>query len=176
MKMPQNPLTHWGRVTHICVSKLSIFASDNGLSPGRRQAIIWTNAGILLIGPLGTNFSEIHFHSRKSIWKCHLENGGHLSRPQCVKPSVYIGSGNRWCGCYFKWVISKLIWRIHIVNISCEIATKLNSTKTHWWLVIISSGNGLLQSGSNPLPEPMLTQIFVPYGITRRLWVKVHGV
>ena len=34
-------------------------ASDNGLSPGRRQAIIWTNAGIFLIGPLRTNFSEI---------------------------------------------------------------------------------------------------------------------
>ena len=29
------------------------------LSPGRRQAIIWTNAGILSIEPLGTNFSEI---------------------------------------------------------------------------------------------------------------------
>ena len=54
-----HPLTHWGRVTHICVSKLTIMGSDNGLSPGRRQAIIWTNAGILLIGPLGTNFSEI---------------------------------------------------------------------------------------------------------------------
>ena len=52
-------LIHWGRVTHICVSKLSIIGSDNGLSPDRRQAIIWTNAGILLIGPLGTNFSEI---------------------------------------------------------------------------------------------------------------------
>ena len=52
-------LTHWDRVTHICVSKLTIIASDNGLSPGRRQANIWTSAGILLIGPLGTNFSEI---------------------------------------------------------------------------------------------------------------------
>ena len=51
-------LTHWGRVTHICVSRLTITGSDNGLSPGRRQAIIWTNAGILLIWPLGTNFSE----------------------------------------------------------------------------------------------------------------------
>ena len=49
----------WGRVTHICVGKLTIIGSDNGLSPERRQAIIWTNAGILLIGPLGTNFSEI---------------------------------------------------------------------------------------------------------------------
>ena len=42
-------LTHWGRVTHICVTKLTAIGSDNGLSPARRQAIIWTNAGILLI-------------------------------------------------------------------------------------------------------------------------------
>ena len=27
--------------------------------PGRHQAIIWTNAGVLLIGPLETNFNEI---------------------------------------------------------------------------------------------------------------------
>ena len=52
-------LTHWGRVTHICVNKLTIIDSDNGLSPDRRQASIWTNAGILLIEPLGANFSEI---------------------------------------------------------------------------------------------------------------------
>ena len=52
-------LTRWGRVTHIYVGKLTIIGSDNGLSPGGRQAIIRTNAGISLIGPLGTNFSEI---------------------------------------------------------------------------------------------------------------------
>ena len=46
-------------MTHICVGKLTNIGSDNGLSPGRRQAIIWTNDGILLIGTLGTNFSEI---------------------------------------------------------------------------------------------------------------------
>ena len=45
-------LTHWGQVMNICISKLSIIGSDNGLLPGRRQAIIiWTNAGILLNGP-----------------------------------------------------------------------------------------------------------------------------
>ena len=53
--------THWGRVTHICVIKLTIIASDNGLSPNGGQAIIWTSAGILLVGPLGTNSSEIIF-------------------------------------------------------------------------------------------------------------------
>ena len=52
-------LTHWGRVTHICVGKLTIIGSDNGLLPGRRQAIIWTDDRILLIGPLGKKISEI---------------------------------------------------------------------------------------------------------------------
>ena len=52
-------LTHWGRVTYICVSKLTIIGSDNGLSPDRHPAIIWTNAVILLIRTLGTNFNEI---------------------------------------------------------------------------------------------------------------------
>ena len=72
-------------MTHICVSKLSIIGSDNGLSPGRRQAIIWTNAGILLIGPLGTNFSEIlskiHTFSFK---KMHLKMLSDKWRPFCL--------------------------------------------------------------------------------------------
>ena len=46
-------------MTHICVSEWDIIGSNNSLSPGRRQAIIWTNAWILFIGPLGTNFGEI---------------------------------------------------------------------------------------------------------------------
>ena len=52
-------LTHWGRVAPICVDNLTIIGSDNGLSPGRHQAIIWSNVEILLLEPLGTNFSEI---------------------------------------------------------------------------------------------------------------------
>ena len=39
--------------------KLTIIGSDNGLSPGWRQALIWTIAGILLIALLGRNLSEI---------------------------------------------------------------------------------------------------------------------
>ena len=46
-------------MTHICVNNPTIIGSDNGLSPSRCQAIIWTKAGILLIETLGTNFSEI---------------------------------------------------------------------------------------------------------------------
>ena len=52
-------LTLWSRMTHIYVSDLTIIGSDNGLSPGRFQSIIWTNDGTSLIGPLERNFSEI---------------------------------------------------------------------------------------------------------------------
>ena len=54
----QTLLTRWGQVTHICVGKLTIIGSDNGLSPVLCQAINWTNAGKLLIEPLVTNFSD----------------------------------------------------------------------------------------------------------------------
>ena len=73
-------------MTHICVSKLIIIGSDNGLSPGRHQATIWTNIGILLIGPLGTNFSEISIEIHiSSFKKMHLKRSSAiLSRPQCA--------------------------------------------------------------------------------------------
>ena len=64
-----HPLTHWGRVTHICVSKLTSIGPDNGLSPGRRQAIIWDNDIILLIWPLGTKLREILIAIRISSFK-----------------------------------------------------------------------------------------------------------
>ena len=44
---------------YICVIKITIIVSDNCSQSGRRQAIVWTNDGILLIAPLGTNFNEI---------------------------------------------------------------------------------------------------------------------
>ena len=82
-------LTHWGRVTHKCVGKLSIIGSDNGLSPGRRQAIIWTNAGMLLIGPLGTNFSEILIEILTfSFKKMRLKVSSAKWRPFCLGLNV----------------------------------------------------------------------------------------
>ena len=91
---PQNiqHLTHWGRVTHICVSKQTIIGSDNGLSPDRRQAIIWTNAGILLIGPLGTNFSEILSEILTfSFKKMPLKVSSAKRRPFCLGLNVLKG-------------------------------------------------------------------------------------
>ena len=75
------------------VGNLAIIGSDNGLSPGRRQAIIWTNAGTLLIGPLEINFSEILFE----IYICSFKkiplkmSSGNL-RPFCLGLNVLTNS------------------------------------------------------------------------------------
>ena len=105
-------LTHWGRVTHIWVGKLINIGSDNGLSPGRRQAITWPNAGILFIGPLGTNFSEflIVIHTF-SFNKMHLKMSSAKWRPFCLSlnvltcnmmtpwyGSVFLIAGPLWAG------------------------------------------------------------------------------
>ena len=76
-------------MTHICVSRLTITGSDNGLSPDRRQAIIWTNAGLLLIGPLGTNFSEILIEIITfSFKKMRLKVWSAKRRPFCLGLNV----------------------------------------------------------------------------------------
>ena len=82
-------LTHWGQVTHIYVSKLTIIGSDNGLSPGQSQVIILTNAVILSIRPPATNFNEIlieiHIISFKKI---HLKMSSGKWRPFCLSLNV----------------------------------------------------------------------------------------
>ena len=76
-------------MTHICVSKLTIIGSDNGLSPGRRQAIIWTNAGILLNRPLRTNFNEILIEILTfSFIKMRLKVSSAKWRPFCLGLNV----------------------------------------------------------------------------------------
>ena len=83
-------LTHWGRVTHIYVSKLPTIGSDNGLSPGRRQAIIWTNAGNIvdwtLMNKLQWNFNRNckTFVQENAFESVVCEMATMFSRPQCV--------------------------------------------------------------------------------------------
>ena len=82
-------LTHWGWVTHICVSKLTFISSDNGLSPSRCPANIWTNAGISLMEPLVTNFSEvlIKIHT-SSLKKMHFKMSSAKWQPFCLGLNV----------------------------------------------------------------------------------------
>ena len=103
-------LTHWGRVTHVWVSNLTIIGSDNGLSPGRRQAIIWPNAWILLIRTLGTNFSEIlskihtfsfkkmHFKMSSAKWR-QVCLGLNVLSVSCV---IYVTVNSMWL-CVFQF-------------------------------------------------------------------------
>ena len=74
---------------HICVGNLTIIGSDNGLSPGQCQAIFLTNAEILSIGPVVTNFSEllivIHTFSFKKI---HLKLSSAKGQPFCLGLNV----------------------------------------------------------------------------------------
>ena len=87
-------ITHWGRVTHIWISYLTSIVSDKRLSPGQRQAIICNNAGILLIGPLGTNFSEI-------LIKIHI----FLFKKMHLKMS-----SGKWWPFYLGLNVLKLMW------------------------------------------------------------------
>ena len=147
-----------------CVDKLTITGSDNGLSSGRRQAIIWTNAGILLIWPLGTNFSEILSQIHTSSFKKML-----LKMSSVKWQQFYLGlnvlthwPGPRGMHCNIELAISKLISRMDIGylehnQVNCH---QVNATKPHWWLVNIGSGNGLVASCSKPLPKPMLSKFY----------------
>ena len=139
-------LTHWGRVTHICVSKLTIIGSDNGLSPGRRQAIIWTNAGILLIRPLGTNFNEILIEILTfSLMKMRLKVSSAKWRPFCLgfnvltgnkilpKPTLTQTSDDKWLGQSPQWIIL-----IHWLSGKVTIILKIN-TELQWVAVIMQS-------------------------------------
>ena len=89
-------LTYWSWVTHICFGNLTIIGSDNGLSPSRCQAIIWTNPGILFIGPKGTTFWwnlkwNSYIFIQENVFECVVsEMAAILFRPQCVKEDMYI--------------------------------------------------------------------------------------
>ena len=127
----RDELTHWGRVTHICVGKLTIIASDNGLSPGRRQAIIWTNTGMFLIEPLRTNFSEtliaIHTFPFKKI---HLKMSSGKWRPSCLGLNVLISC---WINPLHQddVILTPLLISLIIV---LALNSKYDCTCSVWWV------------------------------------------
>ena len=83
IKSISNVLTHSGWMMHIHVSKLGHHGSDNGFSPNQRRAIISTITALLFIHPreqiiLKFELKFLSYHSRKCVWKCCLESGGHF--------------------------------------------------------------------------------------------------
>ena len=95
-------LTHWGWVMHTCISKRTNIGSDNGLPPGRRQAIIWTKAGILLIEPFVINCSEIFvlrlLNSRFQKTAIYITNfEKHFTTNDCLVPHPCCGTNIILC-------------------------------------------------------------------------------
>ena len=84
-------------MTHTCFSKFNIIGSGNGLLPGRRQTIIWTNAEIELIGPLGTNFNKILVEIYTFLFKkMPLKMSSGKWRPFCIGLNVLTSLQSRW--------------------------------------------------------------------------------
>ena len=145
LTLNQSILTHWGRVTHICVSKLTIIGSHNGLSPSRRQVIIWTNAGLLLIWSLGIKF-EIHTFSFK---KMHLKMSSVKRWPFCLNALICQPHTFRYKSLLFRvmplpvqyWFIINLWLQLSIgfINLSCLQKYILNGL--HRWKETITYQN-----------------------------------
>ena len=93
-----NSLTHWGRVTHICVSKLTTIGSDNNLNQywnivnsNLRNKLQFNFKGCLYIFIQENAFENV-------VWKMLTI----LSRPQCVK----------------SWMLWKSIYQAGLVDIT----------------------------------------------------------
>ena len=129
-------LTHLPLVQqYVSVKWLSV-GSDNGSAPNRRQAITWTNAGLLLIRHLGTNFNEIRIEIQNfSLMKMHLKMSSAkleaiLSRGRWVKDNI-TSPRDRWfnpfAGHPSKTSMNDLTYwdlSIHQVMAGCMFGTK----------------------------------------------------
>ena len=113
-------LTHWGHVMHICVSKLNIIGSDDGLSPGRHLAIIWISDGILLIVTLETNFNEnlnwnlYIFIQENAFEKVVWKTAAILSRSQCVKLILSSGADSSCVLKVFGGLHGYIVWVVGV--------------------------------------------------------------
>ena len=135
-------LTHWGRVTQISVSEFTIIGSDNGLLPIWRQAIIWTNAGLLLIQTLGTNFSEILMCCQCDYFQAgliHIREIGWACRDlveECKEIHPCVHTCGISCGYMYKqtWinhlisrsVVGKFAWIIQFITSATFVADVAN--------------------------------------------------
>ena len=159
-------------MTHICVVNLTIIGSDNGLSPGRRQAITWSNVGTLLIGPLGTNFSEMLIEIHTFSFPDNLfENvirkmAAILSRPRCVntlRPRQY--------GRHFPDDIFKCICLNENVSISLKISLKFVPKVQFDNIPALLQIMAWRRPGDKPLSEPMVVTLPTHICVTRPQWV-----
>ena len=147
-------------MTHICVSNLTIIGSDNGLSPGRHQASIWTNAALLSIGTLRTYFSEILIKIQQFLLKkMHFKMSSAKRRPFCLGLNVLIS--------YTNFTTGRSLWTHHpqIYNLTFYIYGKPITdtemiialmTQMHLWTLLFQVMICCLFNG-NSLPKLLMS-------------------
>ena len=188
-------LTHWGRVTHICVSELTVIGSDNGLSPCRRQAIIWTNAEILLIWTLGTNFSEIlgeinsfslskmHFKMSSAKWRLFGLGLNELMCTSDLLTKLQFGEHGsllltwlnslrpRQDGRHFADNTFNRIFVNENVRISINISLKFVAKGPISTIPALVQIMAWRRPGDKPLSEPVMVSLLTHICVTRPQWV-----
>ena len=129
------------------VSKNDLYHNMMCLSPERRQAIKWTNAGILSIGTLGINFSEIlsEMHTlsfKKKHLKRHLRNGGHsVLASMCLTENVAVS-----------WLRSGTDYML--ITAQCWLSRKVIFPVSRYHLEGLTSNLGMLMSNDH-LPNTL---------------------
>ena len=175
--------------------------SDNGLSPGRRQAITCTNADLLSVGPVGTNFSEIwieiySFWFKKCIWKCCLKKW----RPFRISFNVLMYYDAVVCfiyrpilecrhvSCLFNTLRPRQHFRHFADDVFKSISLNENifiSIKISLTFVPKGSINNMpslvqtlawRRAGDKPLSEPMIVSLLTHICVTRPQWFKSQTV
>ena len=124
-------------LTHLppyALVKLVSIASGNGLSLVRSQAILWTNAELLSIEPLGTNFSEIWIKIQSILFmKMDLKISPVKGQP------FFSGGGGGWV----KMV--PLYWNCfkvgHLLLLVAQVVSFIFSTNTFVFISYMTSLN-----------------------------------
>ena len=120
-------LTHWGRVTHIWVVKLS----------HRRQAIIWSSVEIKFSGPITINFNEILINMQQfSSKEMSLKMSTGKCRPFCLGHNVLMDGCDmvvfdEWwmdtgCKADVRWMnYGCMVYELcYGINLLCELGCK----------------------------------------------------
>ena len=161
---------------HICVNKLTVIASNNGLSPGQHQAIIWNNDGILLIWPLGTSFSEILIVILSfSLKKMHLKMSSGKWWPFCLSLNVLIYHKQKdiclilanWCCIYIDGLmqdcsntsaLAKELLQFCTEPLTCNFGLEICHVLVVRWMTIFNSLR-LRDAFMGQKPKPSLVRI-----------------
>ena len=153
---PKHIEAEWTRTLLIRIMAYRLF--------GAKLVSMWTNAGLLLTGPLETNFSEIWikiqpFHSRKSNWKCHLQNDGHfVSSSVCQQglpyiPRVHLSEGSLvWSPLKWLWSEEPMVRRSFIPKFlySESYVPKIPYSERPSTMWILCYEDSLVRSSSSP--------------------------